>query len=119
MPWMLVKRVARIALMAQGLAVVADIVVLSTVEYGRKGAEYVGCFAYDALLLGFACQGFGGSDLVAAWLNWPLWLFYLPGLALHSIKLAGLAVLAWLPIVLYVVAARQVAWGSATRRNGR
>lgn len=119
MPWIFAKRAAQLALIALGLAVIAEIVVLGTVEYGRKGAEFVGCFAYDALLLGFACQGFPGSGLVEAWLNWPLWLLYLPGLAFLSVKLAGLAALAWLPIIVYVVSLRMLARNSGTYRNRR
>lgn len=119
MSWVIAKRVAQGALIALGLAVIAEIVVLGTVEYGRKGAEFAGCFAYDAMLLGFVCQGFPGSALVEACLNWPLWLFYLPGIASLSAKLAGLAVLAWLPIVLYFVSARMLARNSDTRRNRR
>lgn len=119
MPWIFAKRVAQLALVALGLAVIAETVVLGTVEYGRRGAEFVGCFAYDAMLLGFVCQGFPGSGLVGAWRNWPLWLFYLPGIAFLSVKLAGLAALAWLPIILYVVSARVLARNSGTCRNRR
>jgi hypothetical protein len=109
MKWILAKRIAALALMILGLAVVAGITVSSFVDYGRKSTDYVGCFAYDAMLVGFECQGFIASSFVSAWLNWPLWLLYSPIFAFSSIKAASIAVLVWSPFILYVVAARKVA----------
>ncbi len=117
MKWTLVKRIAAIALIILGLAVVAGITVSSFVEYGRKGTDYVGCFAYDAMLMGFECQGFLASNFVSAWLNWPLWLLYAPIFAFSSIKAASITVLVWFPLILYVVAARKVARGNAKQLN--
>lgn len=109
MKWIFLKKLATVALLILGLAVIADIAVISFVEYGRKGADYIGCFAYDAMLVGFECQGFAASGIIAAWLNWPLWLLYAPLFAFFSFRAASITVLVWSPLILYVVAARKVA----------
>mgnify|MGYP006999718050 CR=1 FL=1 len=55
------------------------------------------------MLIGFECQGFIGSPVVAAWLNWPLWLVFAPIFAFFSFKAFVVAVLVWLPLVTYAV----------------
>ena len=90
-------------LVALVLAVVANILVFALIEYGRKGTEFVGCYAYDAMLIGFECQGFIGSPIVTAWLNWPLWLLFAPMFALFSLRAFVVAVLVWAPVVGFIV----------------
>ena len=109
MNWSITKNIAAIALIILVLAVVADVAIFSLVEYGRKDPEYIGCFAYDAMLVGFQCLGFPGSQVVEWWLNWPLWLIYGPLLALFNTKAAALTVVVWAPVILFIVAARKVA----------
>lgn len=102
MNWLLIKKTSLVLIAVLALAVVADIVVFLTVEYGSKGPNFVGCYAYDVMLVGFECQGFSGSNVVVAWLNWPLWLLYAPISAIFSIRALIIAVLVWFPILLFV-----------------
>lgn len=102
MNWRIFKKISVFFLVALLLAVAADVVILSLVEYGNMGKGFVGCDAYDAMLVGFECKGFIGSSIVAAWLNWPLWLLYSPMFAFFSIEAFSVAVLVWLPLVTYV-----------------
>lgn len=103
MNWQLVKKITAMFLVALVLAVVADTLVFTLIEYGRKGTEFVGCYAYDAMLIGFECQGFIGSPIVAAWLNWPLWLFFAPIFALFSVRAFAVAVLIWAPVFGFII----------------
>ena len=90
-----------ILIVALAVAVVADILIFLTVEYGSKGSNFFGCYAYDAMLIGFECKGFWGNNVVTARLNWPLWLIYAPISAVFSIRALIIAVLVWFPILLF------------------
>ncbi|ROS01336.1 hypothetical protein EDC56_1771 [Sinobacterium caligoides] len=103
MNWNLLKKVSAIFLVALIVAVGANIFIFLAVEYGRKGTEFVGCYAYDAMLVGFKCKGFTGSSVVTAWLNWPLWLVFTPMFALFSLRAFLMAILVWAPLVVFVV----------------
>lgn len=103
MNWKALKLVSAFFLSILLLAVVAGVLVFGLVDYGRKGSEFVGCYAYDAMLIGFECQGFLGSSFVTAWLNWPLWLLFAPMFALFSLKAAVIAVIVWLPLAGYIL----------------
>lgn len=105
MNWRILKRISVFFLAILLLAVVADFVVFSLVEYGRKNTDFIGCYAYDAMLIGFECQGFIGSAIVTAWLNWPLWLVFAPMFAIFSIRAFVIAVVVWLPFLAYAVSA--------------
>lgn len=85
------------------LAVICGIIVASWVPYGSKSPSFVGCYLYDALLIGFGCQNFFGSGLVEFWLNFPLLLsiVFMP-FAVH------LSLIGWVPILLYLVALRRL-----------
>lgn len=109
MKWILIKRLAKIGLLIFGLTVVADIAVISLVDFGRKSPDFSGCFVYDAMLIGFKCQGFPAAGLVTEWINWPFMLIYAPLFAPYSIKMAIMAVLVWSPLILYVVSAHKLA----------
>ena len=103
MNWQLCKKISLILIAVLAVAVVADILIFLTVEYGSgsKGSNFVGCYAYDAMLIGFECKGFWGNNVVIAWLNWPLWLIYAPISAVFSIRALIIAVLVWFPILLF------------------
>jgi hypothetical protein len=108
MGWHLVKRISGAALALLVFGVIADILVFNLVEYGSKPSSFSGCHAYDAMLVLFGCQGFWGSPVIEAWLNWALYLLYAPIFALVSLKSALVAVLVWAPIILFVVACYMV-----------
>ena len=103
MNWLLIKKLCLIPMALLVMALVGDAMVFSFVEYGHKGKSFVGCYAYDSMLLGFKCNGFMGRNLITLWLNWPLWLFYGPMFAVFSFRAFAVAVLAWSPIALYLV----------------
>ncbi|MFN2310093.1 MAG: hypothetical protein ABR553_10235 [Gammaproteobacteria bacterium] len=103
MIWRILNPISALLLVFLLLAVLADFVVFALVEYGRQGVEFVGCYAYDAMLIGFECQGFAGSTIVTAWLNWPLWLVFAPMFAVFSLKAFAVAVLVWLPLIVYIL----------------
>jgi len=108
MNWQLIKRISIVFIIIFLLAAAADFLLLAVTEHGRKGAGYIGCFTYDAMLVGIKCQGFIGNELVAAWLNWPFWVFYA---TMYSMYLTGFNIfiacavvaLAWSPLVIYVL----------------
>ena len=103
MNWNLVKKLCLVPLALLALAVGTDILIFTLVEYGRKEASFVGCYGYDAMLVGFECKGFRGGSLVSAWLNWPLWLLYGPMFMFFSIRSFVVAVLAWSPLAFFVL----------------
>gem|GEM_PF-1978996 len=103
MNWRIVKLTSIPFMALLALAFIAGLLVSSFVEYGHKSTEFIGCYSYDAMLVGFECQGFMGSNLVALWLNWPLWLLYGPIFAFLSIRVLAITILIWLPVVAFVV----------------
>lgn len=104
MSWFTVRKSCLILLAALGAAIVADIVIVSIVEYGQKPSSFTGCYAYDAMLPGFDCQGFPGEALISLWLNWPLFLIWGPLFAFESLRAFLLVLLSWAPVILFVVA---------------
>ena len=103
MNWQLTKSISTPFVALLLLAIVAEILVSSFVDYGTKSSEFVGCYAYDAMVVGFQCQGFVASNVVGLWLNWPLWLVYGPIFALFSPLTLVVAILVWLPVVAFIV----------------
>lgn len=108
MNWRVIKNIGKLAWLMIALAVVGNVIIFSFVEYGAKNDTFVGCFAYDAMLLGFRCQGFILSDVITAWLNWPLWLLYAPLFAIFSLRAALLAALIWVLPLMYIVATNRL-----------
>jgi len=102
MNWKIIKKLSGFFLFALLLAIVADFFIFTLTEYGRKGSDFIGCYAYDAMLFGFGCQGFIGDFIVSVWLNWPLWLVYSGMFAVSSLKAFAIAVMLWLPLAIYV-----------------
>ena len=80
-------------------AVLADVVIaLTTQSGGRLGP---GCNFTDALLIGVKCQGFAGAEVVALFLNWPLFLVYAPIFTFSSLWTLIPTLLLWLPPTIY------------------
>ncbi|MBL3557648.1 MULTISPECIES: hypothetical protein [Marinobacter] len=109
MNWSIAKKLSGGALTLIGLAVLADILVALFIGRGALTAESVGCYLTDAMVIGFHCQGFWASDIVSAWLNLPAWAVYGLMFAPYSFKAAILAILVWLPLIIFIVASRKVA----------
>lgn len=111
MNWLVLKKVSVFVLIFLLLAVLADALVFVTVEYGRKGTDFVGCYAYDAMLVGFECQGFYGSSIVSAWLNWPLTMVFAPMFVIFSLRALVIAILVWLPFISYIFSVNKLRRG--------
>lgn len=109
MNWPIVRKLSGAALSLIGLAVAADVIIVALIERGAVTAGYAGCYLTNAMVVGFECQGFWAADFVSAWLNLPLWSVYGLLFAPYSLKAALLAILAWSPLIIYVVACRKVA----------
>lgn len=78
MHWLIVQRASEALLFGLVLAIAGDVIIFIFVDYGMPSEGFSGCYAYDAMLIGFECKGFPAASLVSAWLNWPLWLLYGP-----------------------------------------
>ena len=82
---------------------VASMCVLEFVEYGTKQMGFVGCYAYDAMLIGFECSGFLGAQALGFALNFPLYHLYMPFFVLFN-PILILALLAmWFFPVMFLV----------------
>lgn len=51
--WMLVRQLCWSYIAVVAILFVSDLLVLVFDEYGVKPTDYVGCYAYDALLVGY------------------------------------------------------------------
>ncbi|MBA4502535.1 hypothetical protein [Marinobacterium marinum] len=109
MSWPIAKKLSGGALALVGLAVLADILVAVFIGRGELTAASAGCYLTDAMVIGFHCQGFWASDIVSAWLNLPAWAVYGVMFAPYSFKAAVLAIVIWLPLIIFIVASRKVA----------
>ena len=83
------------------LAIVGDVVVGLTTQYGVRTGD--GCNFYDAMVYGVECRGFLGAKAVELFLNLPLYLVQAPMFAFSSVWLLSIAVLLWLPPI-YLIA---------------
>ena len=109
MSWPFVKKLSGAALFLMGLTVVAGVIIAALSDRGAVTAEHAGCYLTNAMLVGFECDGFWAAGFVSAWLNWPLWSVYGLLFARYSLKAAFLAILAWSPLIIHVVARRKTA----------
>ncbi|PMN66213.1 hypothetical protein [Enterovibrio norvegicus] len=106
--WEIIRRVSAFYIFIFVIAVCADLAVFSLVEYGRKPDGFIGCYAYDAMLIGFECKGFSAQLVVEGFLNLPLWQFFAPLFAIMSWRAAALTVLMWMFPVLFMIAGRKL-----------
>ncbi len=109
MHWLIVKRASEALLFGLVFAIAGDVIIFIFVDYGMPSEDFSGCYAYDAMLIGFECKGFPAASLVSAWLNWPLWLLYGSLFAVFSVRAAVMAVVVWAPLVAYILARRSLA----------
>ncbi|WP_432455339.1 MULTISPECIES: hypothetical protein [unclassified Agarivorans] len=107
--WKRLQKIAAIYMIIVAGLFALDLAILGFVEYGVKTTEYVGCYAYDAMLIGFECQGFVGFKLFALALNFPWYHLYMPFWVIFK-PVALLAVIAmWLLPVIFVISTVQLA----------
>lgn len=97
------KSLAAIYVVTVVCAFISDILIFNLIDYGRKPADYIGCYAYDALLFGFSCSGFWGANILSFFLNIPLVYLYTPFLLAINPALIVIVLPAWFfPIMLLV-----------------
>ena len=82
--------------------------VLGLVEYGGKPSHFVGCYATDALLVGFECMGFDAAEIVAFGLNYPLYHLYMPFFVIWNPILIFVAILMYSPLLILIISQRKV-----------
>ena len=83
--------------------IIGNIIIFNLIEYGSKPSEFVGCYAYDAMLVGFKCSGFVGSEALGFALNVPLSHFYMPFFVLFNPLLIFVVLALWFfPVMLLV-----------------
>ena len=80
-----------------------ELVVMAVSEYGSKPTDYVGCYAYDALLVGFKCSGFQASELVSFALNYPLYHLYMPFFVFWNPLLIFVLLAMYSPLVMLLI----------------
>ncbi|MCW8090909.1 hypothetical protein [Alteromonas sp. ASW11-130] len=101
--WVHLKKFSASVLALLLLAFLAGLCVLLSVEYGEKKPDFIGCYASDAMLMSYSCQGFQGSEIASYILNWPLWLVYAPLFSLFSLKALGATLLLWSPVGIFIL----------------
>lgn len=87
---------------------ISGLFVLGFGEYGANPNNYVGCYAYDALLVGFNCSGFPASDLVAFALEFPLYYLYMPIFVIWNPALIFVWVIISTPPIVLIIAHNKV-----------
>ena len=106
--WLLIRKLCLCYFAFVAFLIACDVLVSILVEYGGKPSHFVGCYATDALLVGFECQGFGGAEIVALGLNYPLYHLYMPFFVLWNPKAIFLAIAMYAPVIFFVVSQRKV-----------
>lgn len=76
------------------VAITGNVWVALNTEYGVRIA---GCYHYDAMLVGVACEGFEGADVLEGFLVWPFFLIYAPIMTTYSPLFLLIAVSVWFP----------------------
>lgn len=95
-------------------AIAGNISVMLNTEYGVRIA---GCYHYDAMLIGIACEGFEGASIVEAFLMWPFFLVYGPMLSIYSLLFLLLTILVWVP-PMYLLFSYLRQWSGKNRLDG-
>ncbi|MCV2403016.1 hypothetical protein OFY17_09020 [Marinomonas sp. C2222] len=101
--WKLLRNFSIIYVLLIIILFIANIIIINIVEHGYKPLGFVGCYVYDAMLVGFKCSGFLGSEILAIALNLPLYHFYMPLFVLFDPMLIFVVLALWFfPVMLLV-----------------
>ncbi|PML75753.1 hypothetical protein BCT69_24235 [Enterovibrio norvegicus] len=106
--WKLIRKlsIAYIAIVA--ILFLSEIFVFTFVDYGHKPTNFVGCYAYDAMLVGFKCVGLPAAEWFSFALNFPLYHLYMPFFILWRPVLILLAVAMYAPYFLVFISHHKV-----------
>jgi hypothetical protein len=106
--WLLIRKLSLGYFAIVALLLVASLLVLWFVEYGAKPSGYVGCYATDALVIGFECTGFKGAQMFEHALNYPLYHLYVPLFIVWRPALIFVAAAMWFFPVMFLIANKKV-----------
>jgi hypothetical protein len=101
--WKIIQKISLIYLVLLAVAILCAIYISTTVEHGHKPESYIGCYAYDAMLIGYKCVGFSGSEIIEFLVNLPLNMIYALFFFFASSKALIMAIFTWLLPVLFVI----------------
>ena len=106
--WKLIRKLSIAYLAVVVALLLIEIFVFTFVDYGHKPSTFVGCYAYDAMLVGFKCVGLPASEFFSFALNFPLYHVYMPFFVLWNPLLAFAAVAMYSPVVMLLVSSNKV-----------
>jgi hypothetical protein len=106
--WKLVRKLSIIYIGLVALLFIVSLLVLGLGDYGSKPYNYVGCYAYDALFIGFKCSGFTGAGILEFGLNYPLYHLYMPFFVVFRPLLIFAVLAMWFFPVLFVISSSKV-----------
>ena len=106
--WMLLRKLCLLYIAFILALVACELLVFGFVEYGSKPTDFVGCYGYDALLVGFECSGLPASELIAFALNYPLYHLYMPFFIVWNPALIFAAIAMYSPLVMLIVSNNKV-----------
>jgi hypothetical protein len=101
--WKLIRKISAIYILVVAILFTVDIAILNIVDYGGKPANFIGCYAYDAMLVGFDCSGFIGAKQVSLALNFPLFHLYVPFFVLFKPIMIFVVVALWFFPIMFVL----------------
>ena len=101
--WTIIQKISLLYLFIIAIAFLCDVLIFSFVEYGHKPEGYIGCYAYDAMLVGYKCIGFQGAEIIQFYINLPLNMIYSLFFFFSSPEALILTISTWaLPILFFV-----------------
>ena len=106
--WKLMRKLSIAYVAAVAALLLIEIFVFTFVDYGHKPSNFVGCYAYDAMLVGFKCVGIPASEFFSFALNFPLYHVYMPFFVLWNPLLAFAAIAMYSPVVMLLVSSNKV-----------
>ena len=101
--WKIIQKISLTYLVVLAVALLCEIFISSSVEHGHKPESYIGCYPYDAMLIGYKCIGFTGSEAIEFLVNLPLNMIYTLFFFFASPKALLMAISTWLLPVLFVI----------------
>ena len=106
--WMLIKNLSEKYIVAVAVLIFLDVAIFTFVDYGYKSADFSGCYAYDAMLVGYECTGFLGAEIVGLALNLPLYHLYMPFFVLFNPLMIFAVIAIWFFPVMFVISSNKL-----------
>ena len=106
--WKLSKTISAIYILLVAILFVIGLTVLGLVDFGPKAQGFVCCYGTDAMLFGFECSGFNGSEIVGFALNYPLYHLYMPMFVMLKPTLIFAVIGMWFFPVLFLISIKKL-----------